>query len=332
MIQVYTGPDHPHGAYASPGWVDLQVNGFAGEDFNAASPDCQSVGNVARALAGEGVHWFFPTVITSSPEQMAGCLEALVRGMKEDALARNSVRGFHLEGPWISPAEGARGAHPLAWVQTPEWDTWLRLQEAADGHIRVVTLAPELPGALPFIERLVSAGVLVSLGHHLATQQQIRAAMQTGARLCTHLGNGLPAILARHPNPIWDQLAEEELWASVIYDGHHLPESMMRILPRAKGPGRMILVSDAAAPARCAPGIYDASIGGRVELNAAGRLSLQGTPYLAGAALGLKEGVANMVKYGGVTLPEACAMASTNVWKLLGETPPQGDTFVKIDG
>ncbi len=321
-IDVRSLATFPSGNYTSPGWVDLQVNGFAGQDFNARDPQPESVSFVARSLAAEGVRRFCPTIITQSPSQMLRALQSLVEGCLQDAEARAMVLGFHLEGPWISPLEGARGAHPVEWIREPQWDEFQRLQEAANGLIRIVTLAPEVPGALKMIEQLTTAGILVSLGHHLATSTQIKAAISAGARLCTHLGNGVPALLPRHPNVIWDQLAEDPLYASAIYDGHHLPESVMQVLPRAKGLDRLILVSDAAAPARCQPGIYDASIGGKVELSPAGRLSLLGTPYLAGAALGLKEGLENAVRCGRVSLANACAMVSTNVWQLLGRPAP----------
>ena len=321
----------PSGSYASPGWVDLQINGFMGEDFNAAAPSESSLGKVTTALRSEGVTCCFPTLITQSEIHLQRCLRTLARACAEDAAVNAMVGGFHLEGPWISPVDGARGAHALEWVRPPDWDEFQRFQEAAAGRIRIVTLAPEVPGALRLIEQLVASGVLVSLGHHLATRDQIHTAIQAGASLSTHLGNGVPANLPRHPNVIWDQLAADELYATAIYDGHHLPESVMKVLPRAKGLDRLILVSDAAAPARCSPGVYETSIGGKVELHESGRLSLLGTPYLAGAALGLKEGVENAVKHGGVNLGQACAMVSTNVWRLLDEPVPTARTLFHWD-
>ncbi len=306
----------PTGAYVSEGWIDVQVNGFAGEDFNAAEPRAESLGVVARALLAEGVTKFYPTLITQSEAQLTRGLRALSAGLA-DPLAAAMVGGFHLEGPWISAEEGARGAHPAEWVRAPNWGEFQRLQAAAEGRIRIVTLAPEAGGAGAFIEQLTAAGVLVALGHHLANTTQIHAARQAGARLCTHLGNGVPGVLPRHPNVIWDQLADDDLYASAIYDGHHLPPSVMRVLPRAKAAGKLILISDAAAPARCAPGRYATSIGGLVELSATGRLSLPGTPYLAGAALGLREGVEHAIRHADLSVPEAFALVSTNVRALL---------------
>ena len=303
--------------WKSPGWIDLQVNGFGGHDFNSSEPDAANVGKVAELLLKEGVTCFFPTIITQSEEHMTRCIRAIIAGCDANPLARKMVGGIHLEGPWLSPEEGARGAHAIEHLRLPEESEFLRLQEAACGKIKLVTLAPELPNAVSFIQKLDRWGIVVSLGHTMASQQEIEAAVDAGATLSTHLGNGAPAVLPRHPNMIWSQLAEDRLMASVIFDGHHLPPSVMKSIFRTKGVERMILVSDAAAPARCAPGVYDASIGGKVELSEAGRLSLMGTPYLAGAALGMKEGIAHAMTQAGATLAEACHMASINPAKLM---------------
>src|SRR5207244_4307325 len=162
----------------------------------------------------------------------------------------------HREGPDLSPEDGPRGAHPRQHIRPPDWDEFRRLQDAAGGLIRLVTLAPEHDGALPFIEKLVAAGVVVSLGHTAASGACIRAAAKAGARLSTHLGNGAHAILPRHPNYIWEQLAADELWASIICDGHHLPPSVARCIVRVKTPARTILTSDAGSLAGLAPGHY----------------------------------------------------------------------------
>ncbi len=318
------------GAFLSPGWIDIQVNGFAGGDFNATDVTPETAARIVARLADEGVAHCLPTVITQSREHMAYCLDAIARAMMQDATVRDAVAGIHLEGPWISPADGARGAHPLAHVQLPDWDVFRRLQDAAQGHIKLVTLAPELDGALPLIEQLVSAGVVVALGHTLAATPVIAAAVRAGATLSTHLGNGAPAMLPRHPNMIWDQLADDRLFASAIFDGHHLPASVMRVLAKVKGAARLILTSDAVALARMAPGIYDTAIGGKVELHADGRLSVIGTPYLAGSASSLKDGVETAVRLAGVPLADACRMASATPATLLG-LPPHGFTAFRWD-
>jgi len=201
-----------------------------------------------------------------------------------------------MEGPYVSPEEGARGAHPRAHVAPPGVDDFSRRQHAACGRIVLVTLAPEVPGARRLIEHLVATGVRVAIGHTAATPQQIDEAIGAGATLATHLGNGCPQMLPRHPNVIWELLAADALFASVIVDGHHLPPSTVKAMIRAKGPGRTILVTDAVAAAASAPGRY--TVGGvQCELGEDGRVSLPGTPYLAGSSLTLDRAIANTVQF-----------------------------------
>ncbi len=303
--------------FLSPGWFDLQVNGFAGYDINAPDVEPATVAGMVRRLWQEGVARCCPTLVTQSFEHIARCARAVALACAQDAQIAASVAGIHLEGPYISPLDGARGAHPRAHTRPASWDEFARWQEAADGRIRLVSLAPETPGALPFIRRLTQAGIVVGLAHTLATTEQIAAAVDAGATLSTHLGNGAPATLPRHPNMIWDQLAEERLWASAIFDGHHLPASVMKVIARAKGVDRTILVSDAVALARMPPGVYENAIGGKVELHPNGRLSVFGTPYLAGSASSLKDCVENAVRLAGCSLAQAVQMASVNPAKLL---------------
>lgn len=316
--RLLSGGDTPApGLFLSPGWFDLQVNGFAGHDINAPDVEPATVAGMVRRLWQEGVARCCPTIVTQSFEHMARCARAVALACEQDAQIAASVAGIHLEGPYISPMDGARGAHPRQHVRPASWDEFARWQEMAGGRIRLVSLAPETPGALPFIRRLTQAGVKVGLAHTLATTDEIAAAVDAGATLSTHLGNGSPATLPRHPNMIWDQLAEDRLWASAIFDGHHLPASVMKVIARAKGITRTILVSDAVALARMPPGIYETTVGGKVELHPNGRLSVFGTPYLAGSASALKDCVENAVRLAGCSLAQAVQMASTNPAKLL---------------
>lgn len=321
--RLMPGSDTPApGLFLSPGWFDLQVNGFAGYDINSADVEPATVAGMVRRLWQEGVARCSPTIVTQSFEHIARCARAVALACEQDAQIAASVAGIHLEGPYISPLDGARGAHPREHVRPADWDEFARWQEAAGGRIRLVSLAPETPGALPFIRRLTQAGIVVGLAHTLATTDEIAAAVDAGATLSTHLGNGSPAVLPRHPNMIWDQLAEDRLRASAIFDGHHLPASVMKVIARAKGVARMILVSDAVALARMPPGVYENAIGGKVELHPSGRLSVFGTPYLAGSASSLKDCVENAVRLAGCTLAQAAQMASVNPARLLqGEAP-----------
>ena len=316
-LHAASGPAPPN-LFVSPGWVDIQVNGFGGHDFNSPRTRPEDVIAATRLLRQEGVARFLPTVITQSAGRIEHALRAIAAACAADAATRAAVIGVHLEGPYLSPVDGARGAHPVEHVRPPDWDEFARFQDAAGGMIRLVTLAPEVPGAMPFIARLARDGITVALGHTLAATDVIARAIDAGATVSTHLGNGAPGLLPRHPNVIWDQLAEDRLWASAIFDGHHLPASVMRTFVRAKGVDRLILTSDAIALARMPPGVYHGQLGGTVELRPDGRLVLPGTPYLAGSASSLKDGVENAVRLAGCTLAQACRMASLNPLAALG--------------
>jgi N-acetylglucosamine-6-phosphate deacetylase len=205
----------------------------------------------------------------------------------------------------------------VAHVSDPDWGLFESFNEAAGGLIRVVTLAPERPGAIAFIERLTSAGVIVAIGHTEANGEQIRAAVAAGARLATHLGNGLPQLLPRHANPLWELLAEDRLSASIIADGHHLPPAVLTAIIRTKSPQRLILVSDASSLAGRPPGRYRAW-DQEVELTADGRVMLAGAPYLAGSGSFLDQCVAHLIDVIGVDAASALTMATTRPRQLLG--------------
>jgi N-acetylglucosamine-6-phosphate deacetylase len=224
-----------------------------------------------------------------------------------------------MEGPYVSPEDGARGAHPREHVRPAAIDDFNRRQDAAGGRIVLVTLAPEVAGAVRLVEHLVRSGVRVAIGHTAATPGQIADAIGAGATLATHLVNGCAHMLPRHPNVIWELLAADAVVASLIVDGHHLPPATVKAMVRAKGARRTILVTDAVAAAGCAPGAY--SIGGvTTELSADGRVSLPGTPYLAGSALTLERAIANMVRFTGLSIDDVIPMASTIPATYLGTT------------
>ena len=221
------------------------------------------------------------------------------------------MEAFHVEGPHISPDDGPRGAHPAQWVRPPDLDEFQRWQEAACGNVRLVTLSPEWPGAARYIEALATQGVATSIGHTVATREQIQDAVSAGATLSTHLGNGAHAVLPRHPNYIWEQLAEDRLAASFIVDGIHLSDAFLRVALRAKGTERSVLVTDAVMPAMCAPGDYD--LGDvQVELKDDQRVVLRGGTRLAGSSLRMDRAIANVMRIGRVSLTEAVAMATIN--------------------
>jgi len=294
-----------------PGLVDLQVNGFGGVDFNASDLTADRVEAALDRIRATGVTRCLPALVTSSYDDFFARARVLSR------VPSPAIAGIHMEGPYISPDDGPRGAHPRAHVRPASVDDFKRRQDAAHGRIVLVTLAPEVDGALPLVEYLARSGVRIAIGHTAATPDQIARAVAMGATLATHLGNGCAQMLPRHPNPIWELLAADDVFASLIVDGHHLPPATVKAMIRAKGVERTILVTDAVAAAGCAPGTH--TIGGVTsELSADGRVSLPGTPYLAGSALTLDRAIANAVRYTGLPIDAVIPMASTIPARYLG--------------
>lgn len=307
------------GLRLSAGFMDLQVNGYGGIDFNDPATTSDQMIELTRRLWRTGVTKFYPTIITGSAGHISTCLSNLVHATKESPEFKRAVPGFHLEGPFISTEDGPRGAHPRQHACPPDWQQFQRWQEIADGQIGIVTLSPEWPDACNFIELAAKAGIIVAIGHTAATPQQIADAVSAGAKMSTHLGNGSHAKIDRHVNYIWEQLANDDLWASFIVDGHHLPPSVVKCFLRSKGIRRSILVTDAIAAAGCPPGNY--KLGNvEVEVLDTGRVCLPGTPYLAGSASEMHEAIGKAVEFSGVTLDEALQMATANPADLTGLT------------
>ncbi|PYR41481.1 MAG: N-acetylglucosamine-6-phosphate deacetylase [Acidobacteria bacterium] len=297
-----------------PGLFDLQVNGFAGIDFNAADLAADHLSEALARMRAAGVTRCLPTLITSSFDRFARNARIVADS------AEAAVAGIHMEGPYVSPAEGARGAHPVGHVAPADVDDFERRQDAARGRIVLVTLAPEAPGALALIEHLAAEGVRAAIGHTAATPEQLRDAISAGATLATHLGNGCAQMLPRHPNVIWELLSDDRVTATMIADGHHLPASTLKAMVRAKGPARSILITDAMAAAGCDPrGGREPSAGARrftigdvvCDLADDGRVSLPGTPYLAGSSLTLDRAIANTVRATGFSIEDVIPMATT---------------------
>ena len=304
------------GPFVSPGWVDLQVNGFAGVDYNDPNTPAEDISRSIEVQRSTGVARFYPTVITGSGQDMRGSLRNL-------ALARRTVAngsamlGFHVEGPWISPDDGPRGAHPQQHVRSPSIEEFARFQDAAEGGIRIVTLSPEHGEAPRVIEHMAAHGVVVSIGHTNATSAQIADAVRAGATMSTHLGNGAHARVPRHDSYIVHQMADDRLYAGLIIDGIHLPPAFAKVALRAKGPHRSILVTDAVAPAHCEPGIYQLGEQ-QVELLPSRRVELTSSRRLAGSALSMDRGVENAMRFAGMTLHEATRLACSNPGAAMG--------------
>ena len=301
--------------WIAPGFVDIQVNGFAGVDFNRPDVPPSEIARALDMILSTGVTRCLPTVITGPPDDMIACLRNLARARRELPKGR-AMAGFHVEGPHIAAEDGPRGAHPLASVRPPDLEEYRRWQDATEGGIRLITLSPHWPGAGAYIEAITRDGVTASIGHTGASKEQIDAAVNAGARLSTHIGNAGHAVLPKHPNYIWDQLAEDRLNASFIVDGIHLGAAFLRAALRAKTVSRAVLVTDASAPAGAAPGRY--RLGAQdADLTPDGRVVLAGTNRLAGSALKMNDAVANVIRMAGVSLREAVEMATTHPARLI---------------
>lgn len=317
------GPsDQAPTAWVAPSFFDPQINGCLGVSFNAPTLTADEVRLVAAECRRHGIGGFCPTLITAGFDALQHGFATLAAARDADPALARVIPGYHLEGPYLSGEDGPRGAHPRGHARDPDWDEFCRLQHAAAGRILMVTVAPERTGAIRFIEQLTAAGVVVAIGHTAATTDQLRAAVDAGARTSTHLGNGAHAVLPRHPNYLWDQLADDRLWMSLIPDGHHLPPAVVKCLVRAKGVGRTLITCDASSLAGMPPGRYR-EWGTDLEVLPTGKVVVAGTPYLAGSGHFTDVCVGALVRDAGVTLAEAVGMASVRPRELLGLPIPQ---------
>jgi N-acetylglucosamine-6-phosphate deacetylase len=313
------GRDETHliAEWVSPALFDLQINGCHGYAFSSSELTLDQVRKVVDVCLKHGIAELCPTLVTNSREVIAHGFKTLCRACEADSAIAAALPCFHLEGPYLSAEDGPRGAHPREHVRSPDWDEFRSWQEAAGGRIRLVTLSPEYDDALSFIERLTASGVVVAIGHTAATGPRIREAIAAGARLSTHLGNGAHAVLPRHPNYIWEQLAADELWASIIPDGHHLPASVVKSIIRVKTPARTIITCDASSLAGLPPGRYT-EWGTELEVLASGKIVVPNTPFLAGSGVFTDACVSKVIEMTGVGLADAIDMASARPRELLG--------------
>jgi N-acetylglucosamine-6-phosphate deacetylase len=285
--------------WISPGWIDIQFNGYGGFDFNRRSWTSVNTSDdaphkIVELAARGGTAMLCPTIVTSSREGIIESLQFLAKAVESDKTLAAALPAFHVEGPYISSEEGLRGAHPKEHTRDPDWEEFQQFQDAAGGRIKILTLAPERAGCTEFIERVTESGVAVSIGHSGATPEDIQAAIKAGARLSTHLGNGSQDMIQRHRNYFFEQLAADEMTACIIADGFHLPPELVKIIARVKSPEKLVLVSDAVALGGMPPGIYNE---GHSEVLPSGKVVLAGTPYLAGAGHLLDTCAANYLRW-----------------------------------
>ncbi|MFC0674599.1 N-acetylglucosamine-6-phosphate deacetylase [Brachybacterium hainanense] len=313
----------------APGLVDLQVNGFAGHDVNAEDPSPEAIIAIARSLALRGVTSWVPTVVTASEERIIAALRAVERACAMDPATAAAIPFSHVEGPFLSAQDGPRGVHDPAQIRPADAAEVARWQRA--GRVGYVTLSPHGADAPQQIARIVASGTAVAIGHTHASPEQIRAAVDAGAELSTHLGNGIFPQLPRHPNPIWEQLAESRLSCGFIADGHHLPMAALRSMLQAVGRGRAYLVSDCVELAGSTPGTYITPVGGEVELSSTGRLSYAGTALLAGAAKDLAGG-AEVLVHAGLGVDEVLDLASRTPGRIIRGLLPATDGHAGPEG
>jgi N-acetylglucosamine-6-phosphate deacetylase len=293
--------------WLAPAFWDLQINGRWGISFSDPRLTVEQVARIVRAQAELGTARLCPTLITAPQADMLHGVRTIARVCEIDPEIAKRVVGIHLEGPSISAVDGYRGAHPMVAVRGPSLDEFVELQEASNHRIKIITIAPERPGAIDFIREITGQGVIIAIGHTSADGATIRRAVEAGATLSTHLGNGIASPLIRHPNPIWDQAAEDCLWASLIADGHHLGPSIL-----------VILVSDASPLAGLPVGQY-----GAWEVDPSGKIVVAGTPYLAGSNQGIEVGIDHLMRFAGLSLEQAIATATTHPARLLGRPEPK---------
>ena len=306
---------------SAAGLFDFQVNGFGGVDFQRDNLTSTEFAHAVAALRQHGTSGIFATLITDEIDALCRRFAALEKLCATVPSAGAAILGYHLEGPWLSPTPGYRGAHPAGPMRAPTFADYERLQAAAHGRLRLITLAPEWPGSAEFIAAVTQQGVHVSLGHTNASEAEIDAAIRAGARFCTHLGNGCPLELPRHDNIVQRLLARDELTACFIPDGIHLPKGVLKNFIRAKPNGRVLFTTDAMAGAGAPPGRY--TIGPHlITVGADGVARQPGEKNFAGSTLTPDVGVRHIADWLNLTPEAAHHLWSTAPATAFGITLP----------
>lgn len=307
------------GNFATQGLVDLQVNGFAGVDFNQPTITAKQVDIALTEMARTGVTTCLPTVITGSNDLMIETVRNLDAAISASRLGPLMVAGYHIEGPFLSREAGFSGAHQSENMSVAKIELVDALRRVASRPIRIMTVAPEVFGVIELIPELVARGIRVAIGHSAADLSQIRAAVQAGATLSTHLGNGVPLTLHKTDNPIFWHLAQDDLTAMFIPDGTHIPRTALQSMLRAKGIARTIVTTDAvsAAGLETQPGLYTLGAA-EIRLFEDRNVRISGSPYLAGSSVTMDKIVHNLVTWYGFSIPQVLDVALLNPTHVLG--------------
>lgn len=302
-----------------PGFIDLQVNGYKGIDFSDNRLSADACREACRSLLSHGTAAFLPTVITSDAATYQRNL-AILAEIVEDEAFKGKVLGIHIEGPFISRLTGAVGAHNPAYVKKPSLKFFEKMQRWARGHIKLVTLAAEVKGAAELTRELVRQGVVVSLGHQMASYEDLVRLADAGAAGITHLGNGMPNQVDRHHNVLLAGLAEDRLTAMIIADGHHLPAFVVKTILRVKGVDNTIVTSDASPIAGCKPGTYEV-LGNREVLRPDGLLYNPDKKCMVGSSFTMLECMNWLLKQKLLSPEDAIQIGFTNPLKMIRVEP-----------
>lgn len=299
--------------------IDNQVNGYKGFSFANIGREltAEGIDTITQGFWAAGITTFMPTIVTTDNDILVKNLQLLTRA-KNSPETLGSIVGFHIEGPYISPVDGFRGAHLLKYVRKPDWDEFNELYKISDGNILQITLAPEIEGAMDFISRCKDLGVKVGLAHHNGSPEQISEAVNRGAAIAVHLGNSLPNYIHRWNNPLWPQLAEDNLNISIICDGFHLTPEQVKIFYKIKGSEKIIITSDMSPLGGLKPGYYLNAIGDTLELKSEGVVVYPAQNVLSGSGTTLSGMIGKVMKFTGCDLATAIRMASANPARLYG--------------
>ena len=301
------------------GFVDIQDNGWMGTDFSEKGLSAERVKEITRDLVSRGTIAYCPTVITTDPETYEENIGAIVQAIKDPEIGGH-ILGIHLEGPFLSPEPGARGAHPREYIRDPDIATFDLFQEWAEGNVKILTVAPERPGCQELIRHAVNSGVAVSMGHHLASDEDMAKAVAAGATLCTHFGNGIPNDINRHNNPLWWLLASDDISGLFITDGHHLPADLIKVALRSKGVERFIVTSDASPLAGMPAGRYKIFGDLPVAIDETGLIYSEQSQSLAGSHLTILECMNHLAGLDLLTEADLLKVGIENPLRVLGLT------------
>jgi len=276
------------------GFFDIQVNGYAGANFNSPEMTAEQLHACCERLVSDGVAGILATVTTKPIDVMCRCLANIVAIRRADPLVRRMISGFHIEGPFINPAPGYRGAHEERYIVPAEVDGMERILDAGEGLIRIVSLAPERDEGFRLTRLLADRGVVVSAAHCDPTLEVLAAAIDAGLSMFTHLGNGCADRIQRHDNIVQRALSlRDRLWLCFIADGVHIPFFALGNYLRAANPDRTIVVTDAVFPAGLGPGTYELH-GMRVRIGEDLAIRSPEGPHLLGSAMTMRQNEANL--------------------------------------